>query len=368
MVAFAPILKNGFVDWDDFTNFTSNNQFRGLGWPQLRWAWTTFHLGVYQPISWMLLEAQYVLFGVNPWGYHLTSLVLYAGAAVVLDALCVALLTRCLPEDATHNPWAIHLGAALAVSLFVAHPLRTEVVAWVSCQPYLPCAMFSMLAVMAYLRAHPAGRPTRVGWAIVALLLFAAALLSKAVAVPLPLVLLILDIYPLRRIEDASGVRGLVTGPEARWAWIEKLPYVALSLLFMRLAILAKYAFAQLVHTVLEQDSLAVRGAQACYGVYFYLAKTIWPTAISPFYPLPPRIAWGEPRYLLGALAVGGLTLTLILGRRRWPWLLAAWGAYLVILAPNSGLVRISTQLAADRYGYVSMMGLVVLAAAGLCG
>ena len=366
LVAFVPSLRNGFVDWDDFTNFTSNYQFRGLGWHQLRWAWTTFHLGVYQPLSWMLLEAQYALWALDPWGHHRTSLIHDAVAAVMLDALTVALLVRCRPEDTARNPWPIHLGAALAVMLFVTHPLRTEVVAWVSCQPYLPCALFSMLTVLAYLRAHPEGRPARVGWAIAAFLLFAAALLSKAVAVPLPLILLILDIYPLRRLGDQSGLRGLVSNPTARWVWIEKLPYVALSLTFMRLAVLAKIAFARLIHTVIGQDSLAARSAQACYGACFYLAKTVWPAAISPFYPLPPRIAWSDPRFLLAGLAVAGLTLTLIRIRRRRPWLLAAWVSYLVILAPNSGLVRIGSQMAADRYAYVAMMGIVVLAAAGL--
>jgi Flp pilus assembly protein TadD len=314
----------------------------------------------------MLLEAQYALWGLNPWGYHLTSLVLHALAAVALDALTVALLVRCRPEDATRNPWPIHLGAALAVALFVAHPLRTEVVAWVSCQPYLPCALFSILTVLAYLRAHPYGCSTRVSWVIAAFLLFVAALLSKAVAVSLPLVLLILDVYPLRRFEESQGLRGFVSGPTARWAWIEKLPYMAFSGAFMILAILAKNAFARLIHIEIAQGSLAVRSVQACYGVCFYLAKTIWPAAISPFYPIPPRITWSDPWLLLAGPAVAALTLILVLVRRRRPWLLVAWVSYLVFLAPNSGLIRIGRQMAADRYAYVAMMGLVVLAAAGL--
>jgi Flp pilus assembly protein TadD len=366
VITFAPVLKNGFVDWDDFTNFTSNYQFRGLGWHQLHWAWTTFHIGVYQPLAWMLLEAEYSLWKLDPWGYHLTSLVLFAVTAVVLDALTVALLLRCQPEEAARNPWPIHLGAALAVALFVAHPLRTEVVAWVSCQPYLPCALFSMLTVLAYLRAHPEGRPARLGWAVVAFLLFVAALLSKAVAAPLPLVFLILDVYPLRRLEGNQGLQGIFSSPSARWAWIEKLPYMTLSLVFMILAVQAKNAFAHLLHIVIAQDTLAVRSAQACYGVCFYLAKTIWPFSISPFYPLPLRITWSDPLYLLAGAAVAGLTVLLILIRRRQPWFLAAWVSYLVFLAPNSGLIRIGCQMAADRYANLAMTGLVVLAAAGL--
>ena len=86
-VAFLPALNNGFVDWDDELNFLENSQYRGLGWPQVRWAWSTFLLGVYQPLAWLLLEAQYVLFGLDARGYHLTSLLLHAANAVALYAL-----------------------------------------------------------------------------------------------------------------------------------------------------------------------------------------------------------------------------------------------------------------------------------------
>jgi hypothetical protein len=212
IAAFAPIVNNGFVGWDDQPNFEENPAFRGLGWPQLHWAWTTRLLGVYQPLSWMLFEAEYALGGLNPRVYHLTSLILLVLNALVLDALVVALLIRCRPEQYRRHPVAVHAGAAAAAALFMAHPLRVEVVAWASCQPYLPCALFLMLAVLAYLRAHPPEGPTRRGWALAALGLYVAAVLSKAVAVPLPLVFLILDVYPLRRL---GWGRGRLIGPSA---------------------------------------------------------------------------------------------------------------------------------------------------------
>ena len=95
VAAFSPCLGNDFVLWDDDRNFLENRSYRGLGWPQLHWAWTSFQLGVYQPLAWMILEAQYVFWGLQPWGYHLTSLVLYAVDTVVLFALTVSLLVRC---------------------------------------------------------------------------------------------------------------------------------------------------------------------------------------------------------------------------------------------------------------------------------
>jgi Flp pilus assembly protein TadD len=366
VVAYAPVVGNGFVEWDDRHNFFENPSFAGLGWPQIRWAWTTVLLGVYQPLSWMLLEAQYTLFGLAPWGYHLSSLALYLAATGALYALCVALLQRGWAVDGGHGSWPSHLGAAIAVALFAIHPLRTEVIAWVSCQPYLPCALFSLLALLAYLRAHPADGPMHPGWALAAFLLFVAALLSKAVAVTLPLVLLILDVSCLRRI---GGGNGLLSGPRARWAWAEKLPYFAASAVFAWLAYWAQEHYtASSTSEPPVQGSLDWHVAQMCHGLVFYLYKTIRPVRIAAYYPLQPGVSLVASPYRTCALLVVGMTVAVVLTRRRWPGLLAAWASYLVILGPNSGLVSHGRQMAADRYSYMSMMGLVILAAAAIAG
>jgi protein O-mannosyl-transferase len=360
--AFAPAVAGDFVDWDDFDNFLENRAYRGLGWAQVCWAWTTFHVGVYQPLGWMLLGAQYALWGLDPRGYHVVSLLLHAANAAALYAVCVALLSRCRPEGGGERPWSPRRGSALAAALFMAHPQRAEVVAWASCQTYLPCALFALLSVLAYLHAHPEGRPARVGWGVGAFGLFVAALLCKAAAVGLPLVLLILDVYPLRRW---GGARGF-SGPEARRAWVEKLPYFALSLVFTVLALEARAHARDLLGVVADQGTPAARAAQACYGAWFYLAKALWPVGLSAYYPLPATIAWSDPPFLLAGLLLVGVTAALIAGRRRWPALLAGWISYLAILAPSSGLVRAGGQIAADRYSYLPLMGPVVLAAAGL--
>jgi tetratricopeptide (TPR) repeat protein len=361
VVAFAPILPNGFVGWDDPLNFLENRDFRGLGWPQLRWAWTTRLLGVYQPLSWMLLEAEYAIGGLDPRVYHLTSLVLFCGVALVLHALVVALLRRSGAE-AVEPPWLLHASAAAAVALFVAHPLRVEVVAWVSCQPYLPAALLAMLAIVAYLKAHPASGPTRLGWAIAAFGLFVAALLCKAVAIPVPLVLLILDVYPLRRLAFQKGrLFGRSTWP----CWLEKLPYLALSALFAVIAFKAKQENESLVTAPALAD-LPERFSQACYGFWIYPAMTFWPQGITAFYPLPPSGQWNEARFVLARLLLIATVIVLIALRRAVPGLLAAWLAYLAVLAPNSGLVRIGNQIAADRYSFVAMLCLVPVLAVAL--
>ena len=209
--AFIPVLDNDFVSWDDHENFLNNPYFRGLGPAQVKWAWTTLWVGAYQPLAWLLFETQYVFCQLDPRGYHLTSLLIHVANAVVLYVLTVALLVRCRTESCLASPWTCSLSACLATALFMVHPLRVEPVAWASCQPYLPCTLFSMLAVLAYLRAFEMGPHPRWGWLAAAFVLFVAALLSHALAVSLPAVLLILDVYPLRRLGRRSRtmVRGV---------------------------------------------------------------------------------------------------------------------------------------------------------------
>ena len=363
LITFQPVLGNGFVDWDDHLALRENVHFRGLGWPQLRWAWTTLHLGSYQPLGWMVYEAEYAVGGLNPRVYHLVSLLLHAANAVVLYALTVALLVRALPELAARDPARLRMMSALAVVLFAVHPLRTEVVAWATAQTYLPCALLALLAVLAYLQAVDAHRrpSQRLGWLAAAWLAFAGSLLSHAVSIGLPIVLVLLDIYPLRRL---GGGPGRWLGPAARRVWWEKMPFVLLSVVFAWAAVRARQA----EHGVaaVTTSGLAARIAEACYGICFYPLKTVLPVGITVFYPRPERISLVESPYLPCLLAVVGLTVVLVRLRRRWPALLAAWASYLVILAPNSGIVGIGQVLVADRYSYLATMGGFVLLAAGL--
>ena len=308
----------------------------------------------------MLFETQYVFCQLDPRGYHLTSLLLQVANAVVLYVLTVALLVRCRTDSCLESPWTCSLSAGLATALFAVHPLRVEAVAWASCQPYLPCILFSMLSVLAYLRAFPTDSSPRWGWLVGSFLLFVAALLFKAVAVSLPAVLLILDVYPLRRFPDGTG---RWFGASARRALLEKVPFVMMSLLFMGLAIAARPQSRFPVEHYDASEGIA----QACYAIWFYIVKTVLPLDLIALYPLPRELNWLALPYSLSILATLAMTAGLFLLRRRWPGLLAAWLSYLVILAPNSGIIRINDQIAADRYSYMAMLGSVMLAAAGFC-
>ncbi len=360
IAAFLPALDNGFVHWDDDKNFLANPNYRGLGAAQRKWALSTFWLGVYQPLAWLLFEMQYALWKLDPRGYHLTSVILHTVNAVVLYMLAIALLRRCRDACCLERPWICSLAAGLATALFAVHPLRVEPVVWASCQPYLPCALFSMVAVLAYLRAFETVPSPRWGWLGISFVLFVAALLFKAAAVSLPLVLLVLDVYRLRRFGDGPG---RWFGTAARRAYWEKLPFVLVSLVFIGVAIAARRQ--ALISTAHNSASASI--AVVCYGIWFYLLKTALPLDLIAVYPAPRDIDWRMPLYLWSVVGTLAMSAGLFLVRRRWPGLMAAWLSYLVILAPNLGIIRINDQIAADRYSYLSMMGLVIVAAGCFC-
>jgi tetratricopeptide (TPR) repeat protein len=348
LCAFGPILGNDFVAWDDDDNFLRNPQFRGLGLANVTWAWTTFHLGVYQPLAWMLFEAQYAAGGLDPRTYHLTSLLLHGVVGAAVYILAVRLVRRAAPDC---SPKAIRTACALAAAVFALHPLRAEVVAWVSCQGYLSCALFSVLAVLAYERSRPPDSPPRAGWFLASVLLFACGLLCHATAIGLPLVLLVLDAYPLRR---RPGL-----GPVGRRVLLEKWPFVLAAAACCVLAFLAKGRSVR----PLGDFGPETRLAQAAFGTIFYLARTLVPFGLHAHHPLTSNLRLAEPVFLVSLMLASGLTILAIGGRRKWPGFAAAWLAYLAILAPNSGLVTFGHQLVADRYSYLSTVPWSILAA-----
>jgi protein O-mannosyl-transferase len=207
VVPFVPVVWNDFVNWDDTLNFTMNVHYRGLSWSNLRWAWTTLYLGVYQPLTWMLCGLEYKLFGLRPGGYHLVSVLLHGAVSVALYGLVIAVLRLARPDLDTG---LARIARAIAVLFWSVHPLRVETVAWASCQGYLPCAFFAVLSAYAYLSAHPPTGPARLGRIVGALGLYVASLLYHATSLGLPVVLLALDFAVLHRLESRSNVRRAV--------------------------------------------------------------------------------------------------------------------------------------------------------------
>lgn len=359
---FLPALGNGFV-WDDVLNFVDNPAYRGLGRAQLAWMLTTTHMGHWVPLTWATLGADYLWWGLDPCGYHLGNVVLHAATAVAVYLVSSRLLGMAGAPGAAGAGTGQRVGAAVAALLFAVHPLRVESVAWATERRDVLSGLFFVLAVACHLRRfeRDPARPVR-PWYWLSFACFVLAVLSKAITVTLPAVLLVLDVYPLGRLRRRPGAPGPVRRALALLA--EKLPFVAVALAAGSMAILAAARGGEL-RGVSEVDVLD-RGAIALHAVAFYLWKTAVPVALAPLYELPTRLEGLRPPAAASGLVVLALTALAVLARRRLPALGAAWIAYLVLVLPVSGLLQNGFQSAADRYTYLPSLPWAVLAGAGL--
>jgi tetratricopeptide (TPR) repeat protein len=340
---FLPVLQNGFVTWDDDTNFIANTAYRGLGVEQLRWMWTTFHHGHYVPLSWMTLGLDYTLWGMDPRGYHLTSLVIHAANAAVLFLVARRLLSAAMGDAASDATAA--MGAVFAALLFAVHPLRVESVAWATERRDVLSGLFYSLSLLLYLQfAETSGRQRY--WAAVSV--FAMALLAKATAMTLPAVLLIVNVYPLRRMSLRE-----FSAPAAQRVYREIAPFIALSVGAMILSIVALSPG--------EQLSLPDKLVVSAWGLAFYIWKTLAPVGMAPFYPLPREIVATSVPFLLAYLTVAGLAVVAWQTRRRAPGVTAALVAFVAIVLPMLGVVQNGPQIAADRYTYHAAPALALL-------
>src|SRR3989449_1413554 len=346
--AFLPTLQNEFVGWDDATNFLDNAHYRGLAWTHIRWMWTT-HLGHYIPLTWMTLGLDYLLWGMNPFGYHLTSLLLHAANAVVFFFVVHRILTLALPSRSERGH-ALAVAAGFAALVFAIHPLRVESVAWVTERRDVLSGLFYLSAILIYLRACEREERGR-GWYWLSVAVFGCALLSKSMVVNLPVVLVILDVYPLRRL---GGAVGWWSAP-ARRVYVEKIPFVLLAAAASAIALMAQLSHDTMVSVV--QLTALGRLAVSVYGLSFYLWKTVAPVSLSPLYELPPTVNPWAPPFLLSYGLVVAITAIALAFRRRVPGLPAALLAYVVILLPVLGLFQSGPQIAADRYTYLAGPG-----------
>lgn len=360
ILVFVPSLENGFVDWDDNLNFVRNPYYRGLGPAQLRWMLGATVTGHWIPVTWLTLGLDYVLWGMNPAGYHLTNVLLHTLNAVVFALVAARLLRLARPRS---DEATLRIGAAAAALFFALHPLRAESVAWVTERRGLLSGFFGLLTVWTYLRmcAAASSSPRR-RWLAASVGCYALALGSKAAVVPLPVVLLVLDAYPLRRL--GSQLRDW-TAREARSVWLEKLPYALLAAVAATIALAVNHA--RWIAAPLTSYPPAARLAMLSYGLVFYVERTFVPFALNPLYELPERVSPLEPRFLAGVVTAIVVTGVLVVLRRRWPAGLALWLSSSLVLVPVSGLFQAGHQLVADRYSYLSCLPWALLIGATVC-
>lgn len=349
---FLGALGNGFVAFDDDFTLVQNPEFRGLSPSHLRWMLTSFTGGHWQPLAWMSFALDHAVWGMEPRGYHLTAILLHAVNASLVWLLLRALLVHAGVARASEA--AVGLGAAVGALVWAVHPLRVEVVAWATERRLLLSGLFFLLAVLAHVRAADraaAGRPR--GWWVAATLTAAVlSLLAGPWAMTLPAVLLVLDVVPLGRLRR-EPLRQLI---------VEKLPLALLVLL--ELVILRSSAAGMSLS--LAEHPLPARLAQAAWGIWFYLGKTVWPVGLSPLYELQRPLDPTAGRFVACGLATLVVTGGLVAMRRRRPAVLAVWTVYLILLAPVLGVQQTGPQLAADRYTYLATIPLSALLAAGV--
>lgn len=357
--AFYPSLHNGFLDYDDDALYLNNPYFRGLGWPQLRWAFTTFLMGHYQPLTWVSVGLDYVVWGMNPFGYHLTNLILHALNTVLFYFLAVRLLSFVVPAG---KDTGVLLGAAAAAALFSIHPLRVESVVWITERRDVLSGMFVLFTLHAYLTAAQAESwASRGPWLALTLVLYVLSLLSKAVGMTLPLVFLILDVYPLRRL---GGSRSRWVGAEVQSVWLEKVPFFIFGAATAVVAALAQQDTRAMM--TFAHYGIAPRVAQAFYSFVFYVWTSLWPTKLLPMYVLPYGFSPTQGIYVACALIVIAATAALIFFRKSWPAGLAVWLSYVALVLPVSGIAQSGPQIVALRYTYLSCLGFALLAGGGV--
>jgi len=358
-VAFLPVLWNQFVDWDDFDNLVNNPRYRGLGWDQLRWMFTTFHMGPYQPLSWMTYGLDYLIWGIDPTGYHLTNLMLHAANAAFFYLVARRLIAVAFSMPNDEVSWHLNASAAFAALMFGIHPLRVESVAWATERRDVLSGFFFMGTIYCYLRSNSnsGDRAQSRKWLCAALVAYVLSLLAKATAMTLPMILVLLDCYPLRRLNDKF--RTWWTPPQ-REVLREKIPFVILAIGFAIVALVGQQQASALKS--LESYTIESRLAQAFYGASFYVWKTFVPLGLSPLYELSPHFSPWDPAILAGGAATIIITVGLYALRKRWPAGFACWAYSVVTLGPVLGIVSTGPQLVAERYSYLSCLSWAVLA------
>jgi tetratricopeptide (TPR) repeat protein len=333
MLVFSQTLGYGFVNYDD-TYYVYKNPHLAHGPAEsIPWAFTAMDCGNWHPLTWLSYILDHQLYGLAPWGYHLTNLLLHAAAAIALF-----LVLRRMTGDF----WP----SAFVAAVFAIHPLRAESVAWVSERKDVLSGLFFMLTLAAYVGY--VRRPfSRARYGLVAVL-FALGLMAKPMLVTLPLVLLLLDYWPLGRTKS--------------W-WrlvVEKLPLLALSAASCVVTPLAQST----AMVQLKSMPFSARIANALVSYVTYVGQFFYPVGLAVFYPhrggsLP---AW---QIVAALLLLSGACFAAVVWRRRCPYVFVGWYWYVGMLVPAIGLVQVGLQAMADRYTYLPQIGLAMALAWG---
>jgi protein O-mannosyl-transferase len=350
LVVFTLALYNqanhfSFINYDDNHYVSDNPHVRaGISWPTLRWAFTTFYYANWHPLTWISHALDCQLYRLNPAGHHFTSILIHTLNAVLLFLLLARSTGRAGPSF-------------FVAALFAVHPLNVESVAWIAERKNVLSTMFLLLTLGAY--GWYALKPGWKRYCAVACLL-ACGLASKPMLVTAPFVLLLVDYWPLGRIQGwtaPSNTLAIKQSPVGR-LFLEKLPLLLLAGASSVITLRAQRASGAVGTLPFPPGARLENGI---YSYAMYLRKTIWPTHLSPFYPY-----WGHSLPLWKVGTAGLLLIALssvVLKLRRRGYLLTGWLWFLGTLIPVIGVVQVGNQAMADRYAYVPLIGVFVMIA-----
>ena len=364
LLVFLPALQNDFVYWDDDEFILENRHIRLIDSHLISWSFTNPHTQ-WTPLRWFSHAIDIQLWGLNPFGHHLTSVLLHMLNVFLVMICSVKILElawskkppHSSEEEASRRRKTI-VAAIAAGLLFGIHPLRVESVVWLSERKDVLYGVFFFLSILYYLRyATEVNRQGKKLSYVLSFVFFIMALMSKAMAIMLPFVLLILDIYPLERFHRRQG--------KNRWGMVigEKIPFVLCALIVVMLNILR--------HTTvsLETLPLSIRLLVSFKALSFYILKMIWPSGLAPIhpYPHPSVISLARLEFFLPMLFVISLTFgCFFLWRRQKKAFMIAWLYFLLMLLPVLGLVMSGVWYTAERYTYLACIAPSILAGAGL--
>jgi hypothetical protein len=365
-VVYLNALHNGFVDWDDGTYVLNNHFIRSLDYSFFRWITFSFHAGNWHPLTWLSHAMDYKIWGLNPMGHHLTNIALHGINSFLVTVISIRLLEsrdRVSGTPVMTEYWRCFAGALTGL-LFGVHPLHVESVAWVAERKDLLCALFFLLSINSYIhyvsnkvvvKPGENGRTFLRGTYLAGLIFFILALLSKPMAVSLPIVLLIIDWYPFERFRSFRGLLPVLP---------EKLPFILLSIGSSIVTFLAQKEGGAVIPMV--TIPLSDRFLMAIKSLALYLGKLILPLNLLPFYTYPKHVAPLSFPYLSAFVTVLAIVLICFVFARKYRLLPAVFGFYFVTLIPVLGIVQVGNQAMADRYSYLPSIGPFLLAGVAL--
>ena len=334
LAAFAPALSAGFVGWDDKLFILDNPTIAGLNAAHLRAMSQSVLGGVWIPLTWLSYALDRSLWGSEPAGYHLTSLLLHAVTAVLFYEVCLLLLKRSVPAVKVNAA----ASAALAAIFFAVHPLRVESVVWAAERKGVLAGALWLAALYSHLAAEPPRR--RRLWRMASLSAFALSLIAKPNGLTLPLVLIILETMLFRRRPPVRTIA----------------PYFALSTAALVATLMAGQSADATTH--LHAPGAAWGAGQALYGLLFYPWKTLFPLGLAAYYPPKPWFGHWSWEFAACAAVVAAAIAALLTARNRFRPAVVAAACYAVVVLPTLGLVQHGLLFsAADRYSYLSCLG-----------